>query len=319
MEAWMHGQPWTKGKMSKAIEIVKQNGAVTFSFGQEKIEKLELLNDLVFKHRPDIYLHGWHANLSKFAPNHLELLSQQKNIRKIYFSGFTNRELIQIGKMKQLVALRLGTTHQLDIEWLANLKRLKELELYGRFKSLDPVANCVKLSHLSLSTTIGSFDFFKPLEKIKKVWIDSCRAPSDFTSLNHPSLKELGLTSITKLSNIDSLGDFAELRSLTLSGNQISTLPDMSGLKELRHFKLGPMAKLKNPEAISSLPKIKEIEFTHINTKLMAEAFFFLTEMSSLDSVDIQFLDYNKRRIEKLVQHFHDAGKAKLVREFFKP
>lgn len=97
-EVWIHsmdGFPWTKSKMAKAIEILKQNASITFAFGYEKLSVLELLNEFVFKVRPDLILNIWSVTDKRIiTEEELEVLNKMNYVKKIHANGFANNFLI---------------------------------------------------------------------------------------------------------------------------------------------------------------------------------------------------------------------------------
>ncbi len=313
-DASMHGFPWTKGKMAKAVATLRKEGSITFAFGAEKLAKLEMMNEQVFRHRPDLVLHVWSvADNEVISEDELVTLIAMKNIKKLFLNGFANRSLSPLQDMKQLSFLKIGAKKRLPLDFLAGLTRLSRIGLYGRLIGLESVQHCVRLRTVRLSTTIDSFDFFKPLTKVATVSVDACIAPNDFRPLNKPALRDLSITSIRKLEDVQSLADFGNLRSLRLDASRVRRLPDLERLKNLRKLTLKYMKVWSNPRAIQTLPGLRELELSEINTKLKAEEFYFLTEMSSLRKVDFRFMDFNKRRIQKLKRHFEEQGKGRLL------
>jgi hypothetical protein len=52
-----------------------------------------------------------------------------------------------------------------------------------------------------------------------------------------------------------------------------------------------------------------------INTKLNSEQFYFLTEMKTLKTLDLRFMDYNKKRIENLIKIFKEKNKDGILKK----
>jgi hypothetical protein len=310
----MHGMPWTVEKMNEAVKILRPGATVSFAFGGERLQALQELNDLVFKPRPDLILHGWSvAGDRMITDRELNTLATMSSINGLRLNGFSNTSFAQISRMSQLGTLRLGPLKKLDISFLEHLKQLKEVRLSGKFDSLEPLETCAGAESLSLSTTIRSFDFCRPLNNLKKLQIDACRASNDFLAFNKPTLRELSITSIHRLENVDALSAFERLGRLKLYASRVEFLPDMKRLRKLANLDLGYMKSWKNPEALKSLPALKELRLTWINTKIKAEQFFFLMDSQTLKSVDFQFMDTNKTRIASLNKAFEARGKAGLL------
>ncbi len=316
---WIHsidGVPWTKAKMKEAIEILRPNASITFAFGAEKLSVLNELNITVFSARPDFIFHVWSVADNQIITNEeLELLTKMKNVKKLHFNGFNNTSLQPVSAMTQLTSLELGPMKKLDISFIEKLNLLTEISLTGSFVAIEPLSSCNELTKLYLSTTINSFSFFKPLNKIQKLIIDSCISTNDFSTFNKPTLSELDITSIKMLENVDTLADFENLKSLRLDASRVETLPNLTKLTNLKKLQLGYMKIWDNPEILQTLPVLEELELNEINTKLKPEQFYFLTEMETLKTLDFRFMDFNKNRIEKLNKIFKENGKDYIVKK----
>ncbi|MDR1452001.1 MAG: hypothetical protein LBI57_06725, partial [Helicobacteraceae bacterium] len=163
------------------------------------------------------------------------------------------------------------------------------------------------------STTLKDYTFIKPLNKIKSIMIDYCIASDDFTLLNIPALKELGLSSIKSIENIDAIKDFKTIEKLYLSGAKIKLLPDMSKLIKLETLYLNNLKAWENTEILKTIPNLKHLELREINTKLEAERFYFLTEIETLNEIEFKFIDFNKKRIDLLNKWFIKNGKENII------
>lgn len=318
-EKWTHsmnGVPWTKAKMREAVEILRPNSSVTFAFGAEKLSVLKELNETVFNVRPDLIFHVWSVVNNRIITNEeLTLLTKMENVKKLYFNGFNNTSLQSVSEMIQLTSLRLEPNKKLDISFIEKLKLLTEISLTGSFFEIDPLSSCNELTTIYLSTTINSFSFFNPLNKIEKLNIDNCIATNDFSPLNKPTLSNLSITSIKMLENVNVLADFENLDSLRLDASRVEKLPDLTKLRNLKKLELGYMKVWENPEILQTLPRLETLQLNEINTKLKPEQFYFLTEMDTLTTLDFRFMDYNKSRIEKLNKVFKEKNKDHILKK----
>jgi hypothetical protein len=318
-EKWIHsmdGVPWTKAKMKEAVEILRPNASVTFAFGAEKLSVLNELNENVFKVRPDLIFHVWSVADNRIITNEeLTLLTKMANVKKLYFNGFNNTSLQPVSAMTQLTSLRLEPNKKLDISFIEKLTILTDISLTGSFIEIERLSSCNELTKIYLSTTINSFSFFKPLNKIEKLNIDNCIATNDFSPFNKPTLTNLSITSIKMLENVDTLADFENLNSLSLDASRVETLPNLNKLRKLKKLELGYMKVWKNPEILQTLPILEELELKEINTKLKPEEFYFLAEMDTLTTLDFRFMDYNKSRIEKLNKMFKEKNKDNILKK----
>lgn len=318
-EKWIHsmdGVPWTKTKMVEAVEILRPHAAITFAFGAEELSVLKELDETVFKVRPDLIFHVWSvSDKSMITVEELALLTKMRQVRKLYFNGFNNTTLQPVSEMTQLTSLQLEPNKKLDISFVEKLSLLTNISLTGSFVEIEALSNCSELTTIYLSATMNSFSFLKSLKKIEKLSIDHCRASNDFSSFNKPCLTDLSITSIKMLENVDSLADFENLKSLKLDASRVETLPNLSGLKNLKKLELVNMKVWKNPEILKSLSKLEELELNEINTKLKPEQFYFLTEIDTLKTLDFRFMDYNKARIEKLNKIFKEKNKEHILKK----
>lgn len=316
-EKWIHsmnGVPWTKAKMKEAVEILRPNASVTFAFGAEKLSVLKELNETVFNVRPDLIFHVWSLSDNRIITNkELTLLTKMDNVKKLYLNSFNNTLLQQISAMIQLTSLRLGPNKKLDISFIEKLTFLTEISLTGSFVDMEPLSSCNELTTVHLSTTIKSFSFFNPLNKIEKLNIDNCIATNDFSPFNKPTLTNLSITSIKMLENVDTLAEFDNLNSLRLDASRVEMLPNLSKLTKLQKLELCYMKVWKNPEILQTISILEELELREINTKLKPEQFYFLTEIKTLKKLDFRFMDYNKNRIEKLTKIFKEKNKDNIL------
>ena len=304
---------WTNEKIKAATKETQENATIYFDmrpFYKNTQIELENLNKCLFKERPDLILQVEAAN-----NNDLLFLSQLRNIKKLYFANYES--LAEIKEIAHLTFLKIYNvnTKTLDIGFLEGLQNLNTLYITGKIKNIEMIGKCTNLETLYLSTTINNYDFMRTLDKIKVINIDSCNASNDLGLMNKLTLEELSLTQISKLENICTLKNFGTLKKLKLSASKLKKLPEMSGLLDLQELELNLMKSLENPEMISTLPSLKKLKLGEINVKLNAEQFYFLTEMKSLREIDFRFMDFNKKRIEKLNKWFQENGKENMVKK----
>jgi hypothetical protein len=310
----MNNNTWTPEKITATIETAKPNANITFALGAAPLSELELLNEMLFPHRPDVTLHVWSANTNKKITNEeLSALINMKNVKKLHINGYNNTSLQAIAAMEQLTSLQLAANKMLDISFLENFSNLSSLRLAGKFATLQPISNCKTLQEIYLSTTIQSFNFLKPLHQVQKLYVDDCMASNDFDFFNQPALTQLSITAIKMLENVNALANFEQLHSLTLAAPKVATLPNLSQLKNLKKLELKSMKMWNNPEVLQTLPSLEALELMEINTQLKAEQFYSLSEINTLTTLDYRFMDFNKSRIEKIHTFFKDKGKEHIV------
>jgi len=281
------------------------NNTVYFDFYNNTHADLENLNKHLFDKRPDLILQVATATKDN---TYLAPLPSLKNVKKLYLTGYSSlNEIKGMDQLEYLSIYNLSNKKTLDIEFLEGLNNLEELRLSAKVKNIDPVGKCKNLKLLYLSTTLDNYGFMQPLDKIKNVMIDSCIASNDFAPLNKPTLEELSILQINKLENIDGIKDFVSLKKLRISLSKLKTLPEMNKLENLRELKLN-LKSWENPEVLKTIPALEKLYMEEINPKLDAEKFYFLTEMQTLKKIDFRFIDFNKKRIEKLNKMFAEKG-----------
>ena len=302
---------WTKQKIDEAVTETRENGTIYFDmrpFYKNTRAGLEKLNERLFKKRPDLILQIVTENNED-----LLLLPQLENIKKLYFSNYES--LDEIKTMRHLTSLEIYNVNKkaLDTGFLEGLDALRDLSVTGKVKNIEAVGKCKNLEKLYLSTTIENYAFAQPLDNIKTIFIDNCIAPGDFTLLNKQTLEKLSLTQIRGLENIDAIKNFPSLKRLKLSASKIKTLPKMNSLLNLRELDLRGMKIWDNPEVIKTIPLLEKLTLEEINTKLDAERFYFLTEMETLSEINFRFMDFGKKRIEKLTARFAQSGREHII------
>lgn len=310
----MDGVPWTTRKMKEAVKILRTGATVSFAFGAEKLEMLYQLDEQVLAARPDMVLKAWSvASKGIITEEELAALASLKHIRKLHLNGFNNTSLEALASMQQLIKLTLGPGKKLDLSFISGYTQLEDIWLSGSFSGLENLSHCTALEKVILNTTIDSFEFMRPLDKLQMLAVDQCSAPFDFKPFNKPSLKELRLSSVFNLDQVDDLADFEHLQQLKIHAGKLEVLPDMHKLKQLRSLELTGMKVWKNPEVLQALPALEELRLTEINTKLKAEQFYFLFAMPSLQKLDYRFIDFNKKRIDTLNEESRKRGRDQIV------
>ena len=299
---------WTIENINVAVNETRENGVIHCNFYNNTQIELDNLNKYLFKERPDLILRFQAKNSDE-----LSLLPHLKNIKKLSMFGYES--LNQLKDMNHLTYLEIYNVNKkaLDIDFLEELIHLNDLRLTAKVKNLEVIGKCRNLEKLYLSTTITNYNFMQSLNEIKVMYIDYCSASNDFSLLNKPTLKELSITSINNLENIDTLKYFSGLQKLRLSSSKLKRLPNMSKLVNLRELELVGLKIWENPEIIKTIPLLEKLELAEINTKLDAEQFYFLAAIKTLKEIDFRFIDFNKKRIDRLNKWFAEKGKENIV------
>jgi Leucine-rich repeat (LRR) protein len=237
---------------------------------------------------------------------------QMSHVKKLSLRS-ANTSLDALSTMQQLTHLYLRPYKKYSLDFINTFKNLNLLNVTGKFEHLAAIGHCKSLERLIINCPITSFSFVKSLPRLSMLEIDSCTVTGDFKDLNSPTLKNLGLYQIKNLENVDFLADFTQLEHCHLFASKLTKLPDLSQLINLTKLSLDYLKAWQNPEAIAKLSQLQALQLEEINPKLLAEQFYFLSEMPSLEMLDYRFIDFGKKRIDALNKHFAAAGKSHLT------
>jgi Leucine-rich repeat (LRR) protein len=306
------GQPWTTEKMHEAVANLAPNATLTFYFQLEQLDVLNALNETVFKPRPDIIFDVQKDAKSPITQAEFQQLAQMSHVKKLALRC-ANSALDALSGMQQLTHLYLRPYKKYSLDFINTFNHLCVLQMFGKFENLAEIGHCKSLETLFMNCPIASFSFVKSLPRLSMLEIDSCTVTGDFKDLNSPTLKNLGLYQIKNLENVDFLADFTQIEHLHLHASKLTKLPDLSQLKNLTKLSLDYLNAWQNPEVIAKLSHLQALQLEEINPKLLAEQFYFLSEMPSLEMLDYRFIDFGKKRIEALNKHFSAAGKTHLT------
>lgn len=315
-EKWVHsmeGVPWTSKKMKEAVEILRRNATISFSFDSDKLTDLVKLDELVLSKRPDLILHIWsYRDRGDYSNELIDTLAGLKNVTALHLDVAQKQDLSRLQALKSLEYLQLDTDKPISIDFISNFQKLEDLCLTGKFEDLSPVGKCKNLSSLALKCTVKQLDFVKEIP-LKNLLIDNCRVNCSLDVINIRTLKVLDLSSIIGLEDVSFLSEFRHLEVLGLSLSRVEKLFDFSNMENLKSLELNYMKSLKEIDPIKTAPNLEELELQEINTKIKAEEFDFLSDMPKLKKLDFRFIDFNKKRIEAIRNKLIAAGKQDIL------
>jgi Leucine-rich repeat (LRR) protein len=163
---------------------------------------------------------------------------------------------INTDKLKHKLALSKYTKNELLSLSHFDLAELPE----DTFDDLEHV-KYLDLSNNQLTSIPSSI---KKLENILELSINQCllkEIPESLFKLT--TLKELSIVD-NKIENISgNINQLNQLETLRLSGNNLTTLPDMSGLTQLKSLSLNFNKFVNAPKTLASLPNIQALELNH--------------------------------------------------------
>ncbi|ORX64928.1 L domain-like protein [Anaeromyces robustus] len=201
--------------------------------------------------------------------------STLENLQKLRTIDITNDvglNLKRIGCLTNLVYLRLVCENTTSLpNNIGNLKKLKELSLYG---------NPIK----TIPDTIGD------LESLEDLYLADNQIESIPESIgNLAKLKYLNLARNKITSIPSSIGNLSNLQRLSLDGNQIEIIPDsLENLEKLDHLSLENNKIKVIPDSIGNLKKLDHLLLSSNEIESIPES------IGNLESLQYISLSYNK-------------------------
>ncbi|RJX39898.1 hypothetical protein D3P09_10940 [Paenibacillus pinisoli] len=317
-EIWhasIQGVPWDAAKMIHAVKHLRNRATVSFRVGADTLEDLVELDARVFAKRPDLILFLSTADeKTGYSEELLATLASLKHVAALQLNLREPHDLSMLGSMTQLQFLNISSPKKpLELAFIQSCKQLNYLELHGKFKDLEPIAECIRLETLVLNCSIEKLDFVNELPLIKYLSIDSCDLKGPIEVLAHSNVSILKLSSVRNMTNIDPLGQLTNLEFLRLSLPKVESLCDFSKLDKLRQLELDYMKALRDIQNLWTAKRLEALELKEINTAVKADALDPLKDMERLRQIDFRFIDTGKRRNTAMREQFEHAGKAHLL------
>jgi hypothetical protein len=257
---------YTKEFIQSTIKKNNLNGLkIMTSLKEDRLENLFFLNDYDFLESLDI------TSSSDFD---LTFLKKLKSLRYLSIA-ISGKNIIDLSNLNQLIDLSITWRKGkiLGLEKCQNIKSLCLIE----FKENDlTIINPLKnLNDLKIAT--GSIKSAKGVEglPLEKIIFGYCRSLESISSINNNIyLKELNITSSSKIKDYDSLNNLPNLESLDLINNKeipsikfINNLPSLKRLSILENTTVGDGDMLPAKD-------IKELYYKHMkhyNYKIVNE------------------------------------------------
>jgi len=291
----------------------------------EKIWKL--VNNEVLEKRDDLQLRifGYYS-----GPCDFKFLSKLSGLKSLTADSISeSRNIETIGELSNLKYLRLGIddiktfeflkslgpqlTHlslrgtkskRPDLNILENFGNLSSLSIHKHTKNIEIIGSLNKLRELNLAgIKISDFDFVHRLKDLNDFYIDlvSCE---NISSIEGLKIEKFGISEIRKLTNVDFIGTFLNLRELDIS--YLNVVEDMK-------FKLS--SDQLRRVSIDGMKLVKSLEFLHGNDAL--EDFFFRSSPSLLQPDD--FIPISKLPNLKIATvGTGNVGKNNVIADIFK-
>jgi hypothetical protein len=260
---------------NSAISIIQASGYL-------RDETLEILNKRIFPQRKDIEfrIYGFYGHktvdlsfLERLpdierlgidsipAVSNIQILSHLERLRTLHLDVFRLQDFSIIKTLNSnLDMLRIsagggGLSFDFDCAWLARFTDLRALYLGKAKKNIQSLVEIESLENLTLrGITVQDISFINELQltSLAVHW----GAISCFEQLaGNTTISSIDLWRISKLQNLDFLGDMSGLESINLSQlKNVTSLPDLSKLTKLREIEID---ELKNLDDISGLEYVK--------------------------------------------------------------
>lgn len=188
--------------------------------------------------------------------------------------------LQQLSKLKRLSLERI----KYPIQVVGTLQSLEELYLDNWYKGASSIFELRDLKKLGIQK-YGFPDFQKAAEwtQLENLWLNAGKL-ENLQGISR-SITRLRLTSLRKLSNINSLSDCKKLEDLRIQGcKQLNTLKGIEGCKNLKALTIANVGELEDIDPIADL---ENLEYLYISRsvkirKSNVEVFNRLSKLNTL-------------------------------------
>lgn len=221
------------------------------------------------------------TNLEKLdvRESNLDSLDGLNNFPKLKYLDITltNVQTIDalINSSQTLEHLGIGRLKLKNIDVLANLVKLKTLEMYGsEIYSLKPIENLVDLEELYLGSITEQYDLvkyqqnlennkqiigkFKKLKKLDASYINS----RDLDYISNLSNLEVLYIYSTDLEDIQGIENLNRLREVYLDNNQIKVIPNLNNIKTLEELHL-QNNHIQHLAPFNNLANLKKVDLSN--------------------------------------------------------
>lgn len=246
--------------------------------------------------RPDVQLYVY-TNASR----DLDFLRYFPLLRRLHVALYGLEDITGFSHVAaNLEDLTFGPTKKtFSLRFLKGMPLLKSLFLAGHKKDLPVVSELVNLTNLGLSgLTLPDLSLLLPLTRLRALSIFLGSTTNLALLPRLPSLEELWLMRITKLSDLSVLGDLVGLRKLHLDWmRNVTSLPSLARLDRLEDVTLDTMKGLTDLAPLAAAPSLRKLTVCGM-TQLTAESFRCLVGHPRLAELCV----YAGRRVKEEVE-----------------
>ncbi|WP_104383071.1 hypothetical protein [Sphingobacterium sp. HMA12] len=210
----------------------------------------------------------------------------------------------------QIEKLELFFYTNISLKFIEKIRNLRCLSIAGSVKDLSPLANCQSLQLLSISNrgAVNTLDFVQGMELVS-LRLEGFTSKIDHLSVPHlPSLRNLEISSVSKMGDLSFLRDFSGLERIALFELNSKKLFDFAKLDQLSELRLTNMFQLKDLAELKTIPKLKTLyihEF-YINRKIKvdkkAELLKIVADLNQIDEIVLTINGESSRKVELLAE-----------------
>jgi hypothetical protein len=288
---------------------------------------LNLLNEAVFKFRPDINLRFYCLAKDSLDLSFVEHLSNVKklhidNADKAYnfealsclqtienlnldISSLSSLDFLKLVN-KNLHTLRLhrSTSKKTDLSVLERFDRLKVLYIQGHRKNIESLKFLKALTDLSLAgLTVDNLDFLAELNSLKELSLDLVNRESLISLKSVKTLTSLSLKEIRNLEDLSFLEEMKSLKHIQLRYlNKIKSLPRIGSKDNLEAINILELKELNDLSNINECVNLQRFFFSG-RTKLNVTDFEKIIQLPAMKSIRIGTASKKKNDvIKKLIE-----------------
>jgi hypothetical protein len=297
------------------------------SQGVLQSETLSLLNDAVFKFRPDINLRFYCLAKDPLNLSFLEHLSNVKNLHidnadKAYnleaLSYLQNIENLNldihslysldflkvVNKNIHTLKLHRSTSKKPDLSVLERFDRLKVLYIQGHRKNIESLKLLKSLTDLSLAgLTVDNLDFLAELNSLRELSLELVNRESIISLKNLKMLTSLSLIEIRNLEDLSFLEEMKSLKHIQLRYlNKVKSLPRIGSKDNLEAINILELKELNDLSSINECANLRRFFFSG-RTKLNVTDFEKIIQLPAMKSIRIGTASKKKNDvINKLIE-----------------
>ncbi|WP_286859687.1 MULTISPECIES: hypothetical protein [Sphingobacterium] len=219
-------------------------------------------------------------------------------------------DILKEQPIEQIEKLELFFYTSISLKFIEKITNLQHLSIAGSIKDLSPLANCKSLKQMFISTkgAVNTLDFVEELE-LESLRLEGFTSKSDHLTIPHlPSLRNLEISSVSKMGDLSFLRDFSGLERIALFELNSKKLIDFAKLDQLVELRLTNMFQLKDLADLKTIPKLNTL-YIHeffINKKIKIdrknELLKIVADLKQIDEIVLTINGESFRRAELLAE-----------------